>query len=186
MNIQLMSKKFGTSDRYKTMNNIKRIFIVGHMGAFKSTLGKALAEKLGWEYVEANPGLERYFGRTYREMFGEQGEAAFHQCEAEIISTYIKKENVVVVMEEAVIVTEQNRKLLSSECVVYLKASTAIQIERMALGQPPVLPIADWKIFLDKLHAERDIFFEEVATLTIEPTFSVEEDVGSILKALNY
>jgi shikimate kinase len=168
------------------MHKTKRIFIVGHMGAFKSTLGKALTEKLGWDYVEANPGLERYFGRTYREMFGEEGEAAFHQCEAEIISTYIKNENVVIVMEEAVIATEQNRKLLSSECVIYLKVSTAVQLERMKLGQPPILPIADWKIFLDKLHDERDSLFEEVATITIEPTFSVEEDVSSILTALNY
>jgi len=165
------------------MTKLKRIFIVGHTGARKSSLGEALAEKLGWQYIDANPGLERYIGRNLNEILGEQGEAAFHQCEAEIISHYIGKEQVVVVMEEAVIATEKNRKLLSSEFVVYLKVSTLVQIERWSSGRTPLLPIADLKAFLDKQHLERDRFFEEVATLAIESA-SIEGDVNKIIKAL--
>jgi shikimate kinase len=117
------------------------------------------------------------------EILGKQGEDSFHRCEAEIISHYIGKEHVVVVMEEGVIATEKNRKLLSSEFVVYLKVSTPVQIERMQGGRRPLLPIDDLKVFLDKQHLERDSLFEEVATLTIEP-ISVEEDVDKIFKAL--
>jgi shikimate kinase len=165
------------------MTKPKRIFIVGHMGAGKSLRGEALAEKLGWQYIDANPGLERYIGRNLNEIVGKQGEEAFHQCEAEIISHYIGKEHVVVVMEEAVIVTEKNRKLLSSEFVVYLKVSTSVQTERWPSGRSPLLPIADLKTFLDKQHLERDSLFEEVAMLTIE-SISIEEDVNKIIKAL--
>ena len=165
------------------MTKPKRIFIVGHMGAGKSLRGEALAKKLGWQYIDANPGLERYIGRNLNEIVGKQGEVAFHQCEAEIISQYIGKEHVVVVMEEAVIATEKNRKLLSSEFVVYLKISTPMQIERWASGRSPLFPIADLKAFLDKQHLERDSLFEDVATLTIEP-ISIEEDVDKIIKAL--
>src|SRR6185312_13395443 len=93
----------------------KRIFIVGHMGAGKALLGEALAKKLGWQFIDANPGLECYIGRSLNEVLGKQGEEAFHKCEAEIISYYMDKENVVVVLEEAVIATEENRNLLSSE-----------------------------------------------------------------------
>src|SRR6185437_15564104 len=114
------------------------------------------------------------------EIFGKQGEAAFHECEAEIISHYIGKDHVVVVLEEAVIATEKNRQLLSTEFVVYSKVSTAVQIERWPHGRRPLLPIADRKAFLDKQHLERDHLFEEVATLTIEST-AVEEDVQKIL-----
>src|ERR1700722_1786460 len=121
----------------------KRIFIVGHTGAGKTLLGKSLAEKLGWQYIDANPGLERYIGRNLNEILGKQGEEAFHQCEAEIISHYIGKEHVVLIMEEAVIATEKNRKLLSSEFVVYLEVSTPVQIERWQEGRSPLLPIAD-------------------------------------------
>jgi shikimate kinase len=161
----------------------KRIFVIGHMGAGKALLSEALAKKLGWQYIDANPSLERYIGRSLNEILGKQGEAAFHECEAEIISHYIAKEHVVVVLEESVIVTEKNRKLLSPEFVVYLKVSTPTQIERMQGGRIPLLPIADPKAFLDKQHLERDHLFEEVATLTVE-SVSVEEDVNKIMKAL--
>src|SRR3990167_2435480 len=165
------------------MTKTKRIFIVGHTGAGKTVLAEALAKKLGWQAIDANPGLERYIGRNLNEILGKQGEEAFHRCEAEILSHYIGKEHVVVVLEEAVIATEENRKLLSSEFVIYLKVSTPTQIERMKGGRIPLLPIADMKAFLDKQHLERDHLFEEVATLTID-SVSVEEDVNKIIKAL--
>lgn len=165
------------------MRQPKRIFIVGHMGAGKALLSEALAKKLGWQFIDANPSLERYIGRSLHEILGKQGEEALHRCEAEIISHYLKKEHFVMVMEEAVIATEENRKLLSPEFVLYLKVSTPVQIERMQFGRSPLLPIADSKAFFDKLHFERDSLFEEVATLTIE-SISVEEDVNKIMKAL--
>jgi shikimate kinase len=174
---------FSISRGYINMAKPKRIFIVGHMGAGKSLMAKALAEKLGWQFIDVNPSLERYIGRTLNEIIGKQGEEAFHECEAEIISHYLAKEHVVLVMEEAVIATAKNRKLLSPEFVVYSKVSTPRQLERMSQGLPPVLPIADRKAFLDKLHAERDSLFEEVATLAFEST-TVEEDVNRILKAI--
>ena len=165
------------------MSKPKRIFIVGHTGAGKSLRGEALAKKLGWQYIDANPGLERYIGRNLHEILGKQGEEAFHQCEAEIISHYIGKEHVVVILEEAVVAGAKNRKLLSSEFVIYLQVSTPVQIQRWPEGRTPLLPIADRKAFLDKQHLERDSLYEEVATLTIE-SISIEEDVNKIIKAL--
>lgn len=165
------------------MTKPKRIFIVGHMGAGKFLLTEALAKRLGWEVIDANPSLERYIGRSLTEILGKSGEEAFHRCENEILSHYISKENVVVVMEESVIATEDNRKLLSSEFVIYLKVSVPTQLERMKGGRIPLLPITDMKAFLDKQHAERDHLFEEVATLTID-SVSVEDDVNKIMKAL--
>ncbi len=166
------------------MTKPKRIFVIGHMGAGKALFSEALAKKLGWQFIDVNPSLERYIGRSLSEIFGKEGEAAFHECEAKIISHYIGKEHVVVLMEEAVIVAEKNRKLLSKEFVVYLKVSTEVQLERMKGGRIPVLPIANLKAFLEKQHAERDHLFEEVATLTIESGTTVDEDLNKIIKAL--
>jgi shikimate kinase len=161
----------------------KRIFVIGHMGAGKFLLSETLAQKLGWQHIDANPSLERYIGRSLNEILGKQGEEAFHRCEAEIITHLIKKDHVVVVLEESVIATEENRKLLSSQFVVYLKVSTPVQIERMKDGRSPLLPISDLNAFLDKQHLERDGWFEEAATLTIE-SISVEEDLDKIIKAI--
>lgn len=161
----------------------KRIFVVGHMGAGKALFSEALAKKLGWQFFDGNPSLERYIGRSLTEIIGKQGEIAFNQCEAEIIRHHLSKEHFVMVLEESVIGSEENRKLLSSEYVVYLKVSTATQIERMKDGRIPLLPIPDLKVFLDKQHAERDHLYEEVATLIID-SVSVEADVNTIIKVL--
>lgn len=161
----------------------KRIFVVGHMGAGKALLSEALARKLDWQFIDANPSLERYIGRSLQDILGKQGEAAFHHCEAEIITHCMDKDNVVVVLEEAVIASEENRKLLSQEYVIYLKVSIATQIERMKHGRVPLLPIPNLYAFLDKLHQERDVFFEAVASLVID-SVNVEIDVEQIITAL--
>ena len=165
------------------MSKPKRIFVVGHMGAGKWLFTEALAKELGWQSIDANPSLERYIGRSLQEILGEEGEAALHQCETEIISHHQAKENVVVVLEEAVIATEENRKLLSSEYVIYLKVSVPTQIERMKGGRISLLPVDDMNVFLNKQHSERDHLFEEVATLTVD-SVSVEHDVNIATSAL--
>ena len=166
------------------MTRPKRIIIVGHMGSGKSLLGKALAEKMGWQYVDSNLGLERYIGRRLHEILGKQGEDSFHQCEADILVHYSNKENVVIVTDDAVVTTEKNRKLLLKEFVVYLKVSTPVQIARMSDGPSSVFPIADNNAFLDKFHHERDGLFEEVATLTID-TKSIDDDVQAVLNKIS-
>lgn len=171
-----------------------RIFIVGHMGTGKFIFSEALANKLGWQIVDANPSIERYIGRLTRDILGEQGEAAFNRCQADIISHCLGKENVVVLLEECVVSSEQCRELLSSECVVYLKVSIPTQLGRMKNGRIPSLPIEDMKQFLEKQHEERDALYEEVATLIVESVgYSdqvseinkiIEEDISKVMMSL--
>lgn len=175
------------------MNKPKRIFIVGHMGAGKFIFTEALAKKLEWQLVDANPSIESYIGRQTRDILGEQGEAAFNRSQADIISYCIGKDNVVVLLEECVVSSEQCRKLLSSEFVVYLKVSIPTQLSRMKNGRVPSLPVDDMKNFLEKQHRERDAFYEEVATLTVESIGSsdqvseinkiVDENVNTVISA---
>lgn len=172
----------------------KRIFVVGHMGTGKYIFTEALAKQLGWDIVDANPSIERYIGRLTKDILGEEGEAAFNQSQADIISHSLNKNNIVVLLEECVVTSPDCRKLLSDEYVVYLKASIPTQLGRMKNGRIPSLPIDDLESFLIKQHEERDAFFEEVATLTVESEgFSddesvikqvIDKDVGQVLNAL--
>lgn len=174
------------------MNKPKRIFILGHMGAGKFIFTEALAKKLGWHLVDANPSIERYIGRQTLDILGAEGEAAFNRCQADIISHWLKKENIVILLEECVVLSEECRNLLSSEFVVYLKVSIPTQLERMKNGRVPSLPVDDMKSFLEKQHKERDVFYEKSATLTIESAGCsdqiseinkiVEEDANKVIK----
>jgi shikimate kinase len=172
----------------------KRIFVVGHIGAGKFIFTEALAKQLGWEIVDANPSIERYIGRQTKDILGKEGEAAFNRSQADIISHCIRKENVVVLLEECVVSSEACRKLLSSEFVVYLKVSIPTQLARMKQGRVPSLPVDNMTYFLEKQHQERDAFYEEIATLIVESVgYSdreseinkiIDEDVNKVIKAL--
>lgn len=59
------------------MSQSKRIFIIGHPGSGKILLAKTLAEKLGWQFIDSDFGLEFRIGRLLADILGNQGKKAF-------------------------------------------------------------------------------------------------------------
>lgn len=175
--------------RARTMSQYKRIFIIGHSGAGKGILAKAVAEKLGWQFLDADFSLAPSIGRSMSEIIGDQGEKAFHHCLSEILSHQLSKENIVVTTDDSIVCNEKCRQLLSSEFTVNLKVSTAVQLERMSHNRP-LLPLADYAAFLDRLHHERDALYEQVASFSVNSDLAtpdnngLEEHVLSIVKAI--
>ncbi len=162
----------------------KRIFIVGHSGAGKGVLAQALAKKLGWKFVDADFALAPTVGRGLSEILGDQGKEAFYHSLSDILSAQIKQENIVVATDDSIVCDEKNRTLLASEFTVYLKVSTKVQLERISTNRP-LLPMTDYKAFLDKLHHEQDAFYEKVSHFsTSSDNGNIEEHVTSVIKAL--
>lgn len=167
------------------MNKHKRIFIVGHSGAGKGVLAQAVAKKLGWKFINADVlGCAAHVGRTVSEVFGKEGEQNLNRCLTDILSHQIGLENIVVTTDESIILDEKARKLLKSEFTVYLKVSTPVQVERMS-DYRPLLPVADFGAFLDKLHHERDALYQQVASFSLSSDDGdIEGHTQSIIKAL--
>ena len=158
------------------MSNIKRIFIIGLSGAGKGVLAQEVAKNLGWKFINADIlGCVAHIGRTASEVLGTEGERAFNRCLTEILSNQITKENIVVTTDENIICNEKARELLKSEFTVYLKVSTAVQLERISEGDyRPLLPVDNCAAFIDTLHGERNSLYEQVAS------FSLSSDNGDI------
>jgi len=153
------------------MNKIsnKRIFIVGHHGAGKALLAKTLAEKLGWQFVNADLGLEAKVGRYLAEIVGKPyGVKAFFKCQTEILKNQLKKESIVVTTDASLLADEVNQQLLSSEFVIYLKVSTPVQIERSLRSAATLLPVENYENFLNEMHKERDHVYEKAANIRID------------------
>ena len=168
------------------MNKPKRIFLVGHMGAGRSLLGKALADKLGWEFIDIYMGLERYMGRSLPDVVGKQAEAVILQYQADLVSFYRNKEQVVITTDDTAVLNPKIRELLLQEYVIYMRTNTQTQLEWMSQSSFPPFPLlsdVDKKAFLDQLHRERDHLFAEVAKLMVDAQ-SVNGDLNIILKAL--
>jgi shikimate kinase len=90
-----------------------RIFMVGFMGAGKSTVGSLLAESLGWEFVDLDYEIERQQGRTIRELFEAGGEAYFRRIETETLNQLKFKFNVVVALGGGAFIPEANRATIA-------------------------------------------------------------------------
>ncbi|HVV68527.1 MAG TPA: shikimate kinase [Gammaproteobacteria bacterium] len=168
------------------MQKPKRIILVGHMGAGRALLGKAVADQLDWQFIDIYLGLERYMGRSLNDVVGKQSEEVILQYQADLLSHYTKQENLVITTDDTVILSPKIRELLSQEYVIYIKVDTQTQLDRMAQSSFPPFPLLseeNRKAFLNKLHLERDALYAQVAKLTIE-THSLEADLQKIFQAL--
>lgn len=68
------------------------------MGAGKSTIGRALARRLGWRFVDLDRWIERREGRRIAQIFANEGEAAFRAIEAEVLTTVLRERDSAIVL----------------------------------------------------------------------------------------
>lgn len=160
------------------MNQYKRIFIIGHSGAGKGVLAQGVAEKLGWKFIDADFALAPSIGRNIADVIGNQGQDIFQKCLSDILLHQQTQENIVVTTDDSIVCSDKNRKVLSAEFTVYLKVSTSVQLERIGHNRP-LLPVSDYKKFLDKLHEERDALYEKSANFVLN---SDDNDLDSHIR----
>ncbi len=75
---------------------MRRIFLIGYMGAGKTTLGVALAQELGMEFIDMDWYIEQRYHKTVRELFVERGEDGFRMIEQHVLREIGEFENVIV------------------------------------------------------------------------------------------
>jgi shikimate kinase len=99
------------------------IFLIGYRGSGKTTVARLLAEALGWPWLDADEVLEQRHGKTIREIFATEGEAAFRDKEEAVLAELCMLERHVIATGGGVVLRESNRKRLkASGRVVWLTA----------------------------------------------------------------
>lgn len=146
------------------------IFLVGLMGAGKSTVGRFLADKLHYQFVDSDHVIEEKTGASIPMIFDIEGESGFRVREEQVIDEWTQKSEIVLATGGGAIMTPENRKHLRSRgFVVYLKSSVEALAQRTRHDRNrPLLQTEDPEGVLKKLIAEREPFYEEVADLVIE------------------
>ena len=75
---------------------MKRIFLVGYMGSGKTTIGRELSKKLGFEFIDTDIYIENRFHKTINEIFATMGEEKFREIETNILKEVSDFENVII------------------------------------------------------------------------------------------
>jgi shikimate kinase len=148
----------------------KNIFLIGLMGAGKSTVGKVLAKKLGRRFLDADHVIEERCGVKIPVIFEMEGEEGFRKREAQAIRDVTAEENIILATGGGAILLPENRKALSERgTVIYLHANP-IELWHRTKGSEgrPLLKSGDPKKILENLYAIRDPLYREIADHIIE------------------
>jgi shikimate kinase len=152
------------------MHGAANIFLVGMMGAGKTTIGKALARALGRAFVDCDQELERRTGVTVRMIFELEGEAGFRAREAQLLEELTALPGVVLATGGGAVLDPANRARLSARgFVIYLRASARDLWFRTRNDRSrPLLQTADPLGRLEALFQVRDPLYTETADLIID------------------
>jgi shikimate kinase len=141
------------------------LFLVGMMGAGKSTIGRHLARQAGLAFIDVDRELELRAGVSIATIFAVEGEPAFRQRETQLLDELTQRPGVVLATGGGAVLAAENRAMLRERgLVLYLDAS-ADEIHRRTRGDTarPLLQGDDPQARIAALLATRDPLYREVA-----------------------
>jgi shikimate kinase len=149
----------------------RSIFLIGPMGAGKSTIGKHLAQLLKLEFFDTDQVIEERAGADIAWIFDVEGEEGFRQREIKVLDELTKMSGLVLATGGGVVLASENRNNLSSRgTVIYLSASIDQQLKRTGRDKRrPMLQgkMAEQEKTLQSLMKERETLYEEIADYTV-------------------
>ena len=158
---------------------MKRIFLIGMPGSGKSTVGRLLAKRLNYQFIDLDGMIEKNALMFIDELFEKYGEAKFRELETESLKNL--PEGNLVVSCGGGIVTKKENKALMNGFKIYL--DTEIEIIRERLKEDYIRPLL-LKKSLDTLYQERYLKYLDFSDLMISNDYTPEKTVEMIIEHL--
>ncbi len=166
---------------------VRNIFLIGPMGAGKSTIGRTLAKELKLDFYDSDEVIEQRAGADVAWIFDIEGEEGFRKREQKVIEELTQLNNIVLATGGGVIMTPENRNALAARgTVIYLQTSLQQQYERTKRDtKRPLLQTSNLESRLEDLRVEREPFYEELADISFETDkLTVKAVANNIVKYL--
>lgn len=146
------------------------VFLVGPMGAGKTTIGRQAAKELGLSFVDLDHEIESRTGATINLIFDIEGEEGFRKREADLLAELCHRGGVLLATGGGIVVGKKNRQqLVRNGTVVYLHVPLERLIQRLERDKRrPLLDTDDRRSRIETLQKEREPLYREVADLIIE------------------
>ncbi|HCU13769.1 MAG TPA: shikimate kinase AroK [Hafnia paralvei] len=147
----------------------RNIFLVGPMGAGKSTIGRQLAQQLNMEFFDSDQEIERRTGADVSWVFDVEGEEGFRDREEKVINELTEKQGIVLATGGGSVKSRETRNRLSARgVVVYLETTIEKQLARTQRDKKrPLLQVDTPREVLEDLAKERNPLYEEIADVAI-------------------
>ena len=165
------------------MHKKHNIFLIGPMGAGKTTMGRQIARRLNMRFEDSDHAIEAHTGVDIPLIFEKEGEAGFRKRERAIIDELSQLPNLVLATGGGAVLAEENRRHLKERgIVVYLHSDIKHLIERTRHDKNrPLLQTADPAAKLRALMAEREPLYRETADIIIN---TGQQSIRSVINVI--
>jgi shikimate kinase len=165
------------------MESSRNIFLVGLMGAGKTTIGRQLARRLGKRFIDTDQEIEQRTGVRVSVIFEIEGEVGFRARETQTLDALTAQQDIVLATGGGAVLDPVNRERLASRgFVIYLRAhSRDLYLRTRHDKSRPLLQTGNPLSKLEELHRARDPLYMEVADLVVE---TGRQSVGVLLDQL--
>jgi shikimate kinase len=152
------------------MNPSPNLFLIGPMGAGKSSIGRRLAGHFGMPCIDLDAAIEARTGASVATIFEIEGEAGFRRRESDLLAELSTQNGVVLATGGGAVLAPENRVLLGERgFVVWLQASIEQQLQRLVRDRKrPLLDAPDRRERLEQLARVRDPLYRGLADLKVD------------------
>ena len=157
-----------------------RLYLIGMPGCGKSSLGKKLASKLNYDFIDMDEYIEQKACMFIDEIFEAYGEAWFREFERNVLKEFNELDNVIIATGGGVIKNKKNKDLMNGKCI-YLMVDLETIKERLE-SSGIVRPLLKKKT-VEQLFFERKELYEYFADIKVDNT-DLDSAIDSIIEGI--
>lgn len=162
------------------------VFLIGMMGAGKTTVGLLLAQQLGYSFVDTDVVIEKVAGKTINEIFAEDGEEGFREIEASVLSELAAHTRLTIATGGGIVMRRFNWSYLHQGLIVWLDAPVDVLVNRLQNDTTrPLLQKANPAQSLQKLlDQRRSLYAEADLRIPLNASDTPEEIASRIISEI--